>query len=34
MPSVALENAPLVKWSGDAFRLIPSRFPPVNVYEG
>lgn len=34
MPSVAPENASLVKWSGEAFRLIPSRFPPVNVYEG
>jgi RES domain-containing protein len=34
MPSAAPENAPLIKWSGEAFRLIPSRFPPVNVYEG
>ncbi len=34
MPSAALEKAPVVKWSRDAFRLIPSRFPPVNVYEG
>ena len=34
MPSAALENAPLTKWFGEAFRLIPSRFPPVNVYEG
>lgn len=34
MPSVGLEGAPLTKWSGEAFRLIPSRFPPVNVYEG
>jgi|LNAP01.1.fsa_nt_gb hypothetical protein len=34
MPSVAPEEAPLVKWSAEAFRLIPSRFPPVNVYEG
>lgn len=34
MPSAALESAPLTKWSGEAFRLIPSRFPPVNVYEG
>lgn len=24
----------VVKWSGDAYRLIPSRFPPVSVYEG
>jgi hypothetical protein len=34
MPSVVLENAPLTTWSGEAYRLIPSRFPPVNVYEG
>jgi len=34
MPSAALENAPVVRWSGETFRLIPSRFPPVNVYEG
>lgn len=24
----------VVHWSGNAYRLIPSRFPPVNVYEG
>jgi hypothetical protein len=34
MPSVGLEGAPLTEWCGEAFRLIPSRFPPVNVYEG
>ncbi len=34
MPSVALEAAPLVRWSAQAYRLIPSRFPPVSVYEG
>lgn len=34
MPSVALDAAALVAWSGKAFRLIPSRFPPVNVYDG
>lgn len=34
MPSEAAEDAPVVEWSGDTYRLIPSRFPPVNVYEG
>ncbi len=34
MPSAEVENAPVVNWSGDAYRLIPSRFPPVNVYQG
>jgi hypothetical protein len=34
MPSGVVESAPVVRWSGDAYRLIPSRFPPVNVYEG
>lgn len=34
MPNAVAEIAPLVKWKGEAFRLIPSRFPPVNVYEG
>lgn len=34
MPNEAVEGAPVVDWSGDAFRLIPSRFPPVNVYDG
>ncbi|MBY5667380.1 RES domain-containing protein [Rhizobium leguminosarum] len=24
----------LVNWTGDTYRLIPSRFPPVAVYEG
>lgn len=34
MHNAEAENAPIVDWSGDVFRLIPSRFPPVNVYEG
>lgn len=34
MLSVELENAPVTRWSAEAFRLIPSRFPPVNVYAG
>lgn len=34
MPSVEVNGAPLVDWSGDSYRLIPSRFPPVNVYDG
>ena len=34
MPSGVVDDAPVVRWSGDAYRLIPSRFPPVNVYEG
>jgi hypothetical protein len=34
MSSVVPKNAPVVEWSGETFRLIPSRFPPVNVYEG
>lgn len=34
MPSAAPEEPSLIEWSGEAFRLIPSRFPPVNVYEG
>jgi hypothetical protein len=34
MPSAAHEDASLTKWSGEAFRLIPSRFPPVSVYDG
>ncbi|MGE0093058.1 MAG: RES family NAD+ phosphorylase [Alphaproteobacteria bacterium] len=34
MPSAAPENAPVVKWKGEVFRLIPSRFPPINVYDG
>jgi hypothetical protein len=24
----------VITWSGDGYRLIPSRFPPVSVYEG
>lgn len=31
-PSGAAETAPVV-WEGDAYRLIPSRFPPVSLYE-
>lgn len=31
---MAAELGPIVSWSGDTFRLIPSRFPPVSVYEG
>lgn len=34
MPSGGVEDAHLIDWSGDAYRLIPSRFPPVNVYAG
>lgn len=34
MHSAGVEDATVIDWSGDAFRLIPSRFPPVNVYEG
>lgn len=34
MPSAADDIGSLVSWSGDTFRLIPSRFPPVPVYEG
>lgn len=34
MPSGVVDDAPVVRWSGDAYRLIPSRFPPVNVYDG
>jgi hypothetical protein len=34
MPNAVPENASLIEWSGQAYRLIPSRFPPVNVYEG
>lgn len=34
MPNAVGKSASLVQWSGEAFRLIPSRFPPVNVYEG
>ncbi|MEA2908976.1 MAG: hypothetical protein QOJ15_1057 [Bradyrhizobium sp.] len=32
MPNVVAEDAPI--WEGDGYRLIPSRFPPVPVYEG
>lgn len=34
MPNEAVESAPVVDWFGDTYRLIPSRFPPVNVYDG
>ena len=34
MLSVAAEEFPLAAWKRDAFRLIPSRFPPVSVYDG
>jgi hypothetical protein len=34
MRSVAVDLGPIVPWSGDTYRLIPSRFPPVAVYEG
>jgi hypothetical protein len=34
MSSAVAEGTPLVHWSGNAYRLIPSRFPPVKVYEG
>jgi len=34
MSSAAPSSAPIVQWSGDTYRLIPSRFPPVNVYDG
>lgn len=28
-----VDKSSVVTWKGDAFRLIPSRFPPVNIYE-
>lgn len=31
---MAVEIGPVVPWKGETFRLIPSRFPPVSVYEG
>lgn len=34
MLSAAGNEGNIIEWSGDAFRLIPSRFPPVAVYEG
>ena len=34
MRSVAVDLGPIVPWSGETYRLIPSRFPPVAVYEG
>jgi hypothetical protein len=34
MLSAEVEAAQLVPWAGEVYRLIPSRFPPVNVYLG
>ena len=34
MLSAEVENAAVIDWTGSTYRLIPSRFPPVNVYEG
>jgi hypothetical protein len=34
MRSAAADDATLRHWSGNAYRLIPSRFPPVGVYDG
>lgn len=34
MRSAEAEGSPLIHWSGEAYRLIPSRFPPVGVYDG
>ena len=34
MHSAELNGCRLVEWSGNAYRLFPTRFPPVNVYEG
>lgn len=36
MRSVVAEtnSTQVIPWSGEGFRLIPSRFPPVPVYEG
>lgn len=36
MPSAVAEadSCQIIGWKGDGFRLIPSRFPPVSVYEG
>ncbi|MCJ2086730.1 RES domain-containing protein [Methylobacterium sp. E-005] len=34
MPSVGAELGPVVPWKGTTYRLIPSRFPPVAVYDG
>ena len=30
----AVAKQPCLNWTGDGFRLIPSRFPPVSIYEG
>jgi hypothetical protein len=29
----AADERPTVNWCGDSYRLIPSRFPPVSIYE-
>jgi hypothetical protein len=34
MPNVVDKIGTVISWSGDTYRLIPSRFPPVAVYEG
>lgn len=34
MPREAAKMGPVIQWSGETYRLIPSRFPPVAVYEG
>ncbi len=34
MLSVAADSFPVAAWTGETYRLIPSRFPPVAVYEG
>lgn len=28
-----VDERPKVRWRGDGYRLIPSRFPPVSIYE-
>lgn len=30
----AADETSTVSWQGDGYRLIPSRFPPVSIYEG
>jgi hypothetical protein len=34
MHNEAVDTLKIVEWSGDTHRLIPSRFPPISVYEG
>lgn len=29
-----VDDAPRVAWDQECFRLIPSRFPPISIYEG